>query len=114
MAFAGSYGVAVSYGRGTPVHGILVAVPSAAWDSRMLLRSSRLYVQGYLAHKKTPPPRILQFDYALGPVVVLWRGAVSYERGTPAAHLTPPHGAPGWYPRSSPSSIRATTGVPRL
>jgi len=40
-------------------------------------------LQGYLAHKKTPPPRTLQEPYAWGPMVVLGGGAVSYERGTP-------------------------------
>ena len=29
-------------------------------------------VQGYLAHKKTPPRRTLQWGHAFGPVVVLW------------------------------------------
>ncbi|KAJ1480153.1 hypothetical protein T484DRAFT_1901603 [Baffinella frigidus] len=39
-------------------------------------------VQGYLAHKKAPPPRTLQQAYALGPMVVLGGEALSYERGT--------------------------------
>ena len=42
-----------------------------------------LWVQGYLAHKKHPLPRTLQWDYTLGPLVVLGGGALSYERGTP-------------------------------
>ena len=40
-------------------------------------------VQGYLAHKKRPPPRTLQHDYTQGPMVALGEVAVSYERGTP-------------------------------
>ena len=39
-------------------------------------------VQGYLAHKKLPSPRTLQWDYAKGPTVALGE-AISYERGTP-------------------------------
>ena len=37
-------------------------------------------VQGYLAHKKAPPPtcRALQLACAQGPMVVLGRGALSY------------------------------------
>ena len=42
-------------------------------------------LQGFLAHKKLPPPRTLQYGYAYGPMVVLGGGAVSYERGTPVA-----------------------------
>ena len=39
--------------------------------------------QGYLAHKKQPPPRTLQQAYAQRPMVVLGEGgAFSYERGT--------------------------------
>ena len=30
--------------------------------------------QGHLAHKKEPPPRTLQYDYAQGPMVVLGGG----------------------------------------
>ena len=41
-------------------------------------------VQGYLAHKKHLPPRILQEDYTRGPTVVLGGGAVPFERDTPA------------------------------
>jgi len=50
-------------------------------------------LQGYLAHKKHPPPRTLQKDYNQGHMVVLGRGAVSYERGTPVnlpSTRTPP------------------------
>ena len=39
--------------------------------------------QGYLAHKKYPPPRTLQWDYAQVPMVFLGGGLVSYERGIP-------------------------------
>ena len=47
-------------------------------------------VQGYLAHKKLQPPRTLQEDCALGPMVALGGGAVSYERGTPVPGQHPP------------------------
>ena len=40
-------------------------------------------VQAYLAHKKQRPPRILQYDDAEGPMVVLGGAALSYARGTP-------------------------------
>ena len=40
-------------------------------------------LQGYLVHKKPPAHRTLQWGYAQDPMVVLGRGAVSYERGTP-------------------------------
>ena len=43
----------------------------------------RPYVQGYLAHKNTPPPRTLLYAYAYGPMVVRGGLAFSYERGTP-------------------------------
>ena len=36
-------------------------------------------VQGYLAHKKHPPPRALQEDYTQGAVVALGGFGVSYE-----------------------------------
>jgi len=39
-------------------------------------------LQGYLAHKKPHPPRIIKKGYVWGPTVVLEGGAVSYERGT--------------------------------
>ena len=35
---------------------------------------ARHTLQGYLAHKKLRPPRTLQQDYALGPMVVLGGG----------------------------------------
>ena len=41
-----------------------------------------LLAQGYLAHKKHPPPRTLQKGYTGGPMVVLGGNAFSYERGT--------------------------------
>ena len=44
-------------------------------------------VQGYRAHKKDPPPRSLQQDCTLGPMVALGGGAVSYERGTPVLRV---------------------------
>ena len=45
-------------------------------------RPLRGLLQGYLTHKKLPHPETLQLEHAEGPVVVLGRGAVSYERGT--------------------------------
>ena len=42
-------------------------------------------VQGYLAHKKHPPPRTLQWGCAQGPMVALGRGGGPCERGTPVA-----------------------------
>ena len=45
-------------------------------------------VQGYLAHKKHPPPGNLQYDYTLGLMVVLGGEAVSYERGTHVPDLS--------------------------
>ena len=42
-------------------------------------------VQGYLAHKKPPPPRTLQQDHAYGSMGVLGGWAFSYGRGTPHA-----------------------------
>jgi hypothetical protein len=44
-------------------------------------------LQGYLAHKKPPPPGTVHED--------LWGWAFSYERGTPAADQS---GAPGLCP----------------
>ena len=41
-------------------------------------------LQGYLAHKKQPPPRTLPEAWAQGPTVSLGEGAVSDERGTHA------------------------------
>ena len=43
-----------------------------------------VYVQGYLAHKKSHSPRTLHEDYAYGHMVSLGGGAFSYERGAPA------------------------------
>ena len=40
-------------------------------------------LQGYLTHKKQHRFQTLQKGYAWGPMVVLGRWAVSYERGTP-------------------------------
>jgi hypothetical protein len=48
-------------------------------------RSSESCLQGYLADEKHHIHRTLQKDYASGPTVVMWGGAVSYERGTPVA-----------------------------
>jgi len=38
-------------------------------------RSLRCHLQGYVAHKKQPPPRTLQQDYAWGPIVLLREGS---------------------------------------
>jgi len=43
----------------------------------------RRWVEGYLAQKKAPPHRTLQYDHALVPGVILGGRALSYERGTP-------------------------------
>ena len=40
-------------------------------------------VQGYLAHKKQPPPLGPPYDLGYSPTVGSWEGGVSYERGTP-------------------------------
>jgi len=47
------------------------------------------HIQGNLAHKKQPPPRTLQWDFAQGPMEVLEEGAVSFERGTPVEVCSP-------------------------
>jgi hypothetical protein len=57
----GSYGVAFSYERGTPVQGWAPSTRAMGMRSQWLQR-----LQGYLAHKKHPLPRTLQWDY-LGP-----------------------------------------------
>jgi len=44
-------------------------------------------VQGYLAHKKQPPPLGLPEGPRHKSAEGSWRGAVSYGRGTPAASL---------------------------
>jgi len=51
-----------------------------AATAAMMVRTPPL--QGYLAHTKQPPRRTLQWAYAEGPTVVLWGGAVPYERGS--------------------------------
>ena len=43
----------------------------------------KVFEEGYLAHKKPPPPRTLQLAYAQGPMVVIGEVAAFYERGTP-------------------------------
>ena len=40
-------------------------------------------LQGCLAHKKRPSRRTLHKPYAWRPMVVLWGGGDSYERGSP-------------------------------
>ena len=39
--------------------------------------------QEYLSHKKQRPPWTLQQECAQGPMVVLGKGSISHERGTP-------------------------------
>ena len=50
-------------------------------------------IQGYLAHKKQPPPLRPPLDLTTRPTVGSYGGAVSYERGTPVqggvAHTRP-------------------------
>ena len=46
--------------------------------------SAEVDMQGYLAHKNPPPPRIIIGSQAWGYCRVL-RGGVSYERGTPVS-----------------------------
>ena len=48
------------------------------------LRKEYTYRQGYLAHKKQPPPRTLQRSVQ-GHMVALGRGGVSLERDNPVA-----------------------------
>ena len=56
-------------------------------------------VHGYLAHKKPSPHGTLPYTYVYGPMVVLGRRALSYERGTPV-----PHG--GAFNPESPRPVR--------
>ena len=71
-------GAAVSFERGNPVRSEFF------WRlGPDLTRPSREGIQGYLAHKKPPPPRTLHQGSAYGPMVVLGGGAFSHERGTP-------------------------------
>ena len=53
------------------------------------VEARRVQLQGYLARKKTPPPRTLQEPYAQGPRVVLWGGALLGGRGTPCRGHNP-------------------------
>ena len=55
--------------------------PSAGWPTLLKLDPGCV-VHGYLAHTKQRFPRTLQKDIAKGLMMVLGRGAVSYERGT--------------------------------
>ena len=47
------------------------------------MKNSLVSMQGYLAHMRLQPPRILQQDCAKGPMVALGGDALSYARGTP-------------------------------
>ena len=50
-----------------------------------------VHVQGYLAHKKQPPPVGPPYSPGHNPTVGSLGGAVSYERGAPVrTRLTPP------------------------
>jgi hypothetical protein len=80
MALLG--GGTVSYERGTPVNGV---IPGAVFlrftfhasTESVLVGSSvgrASCVQGYLAHKKPPPRRTVQYDHAQAPMVVLGGG----------------------------------------
>ena len=59
-------------------------LPKMKWFCMIHFAPSRIQVQGYLAHKKTSP--VGPYSRTL-PRALLWssgKGAVSYERGTPA------------------------------
>ena len=61
-------------------------------------------VQGYLAHKKQPPPLRPPKGHRYFPTVGSWGNTVSYDRGTPVHFAIDPRGV-----------VRATWGVyPRL
>ena len=50
------------------------------------------YLQGYLAHKNLRPHMTLQWDYALGSMVVLIRGGdVFSEQSNPEPNSAPHH-----------------------
>ena len=66
--------------------------------------------QGYLAHNKPRPPRILQQDYAWGPTVVLGGRAVFHERGAPVAFASEPEYMSGYL--SLPCGVRVLSLVP--
>ena len=74
--YLGTYGdprgVGVSYKGGTPVEGHLSPMPFTPPPFSQACAPQR--VQGYLAHKKLPPPRTLPQAYAQGPRVVLGGG----------------------------------------
>ena len=55
-------------------------------------------LQGYLAHKKLPPPRTLQQDHASTPAVILWgkqflmsKAPLKWTRVRGRAPAPPPH-----------------------
>jgi hypothetical protein len=91
--------------------------PSALSSPPQLYRGASLIprptLQGYLAYKKTHPPRILPKAYAWGPRGVLGGWAFSYGRGTPVAlqgHLvhTKAHARPteGFQKRAPPYEVQ--------
>ena len=81
----GSWGGAFSYERGTPVHRACLIAATCGYPMQLMEQPRGCRVQGYLAHKKQQPRRILQKPYAWGPMVILGRWAVFYERGTPCS-----------------------------
>ena len=58
-----------------------------AWTHHV--QAQGLHILGYLAHKKTPPPRTLQQAYAYGPMMVVGGGAASDGRGTSVLRTSP-------------------------
>ena len=80
---------------------------------RATFRGAPFFAQGYLAHKKQHPPGTLHHDSALGPMVALGEGAVSYERGTPVARMARASGEGGAKTQSTVILFRVGTGVPR-
>ena len=76
----------VSYERGAPVQNQLAyEIGICAFLPVERYTGGSVHLQGYLAHKKLPPHRKLQLDYAQGPMAILGGGAVSHERGTPVS-----------------------------
>ena len=78
-----------------------------------------LWVQGYLAHQKTPTPLGPPQDHGHRPTVGTLGGAFSYLRGTPVSGLTTCSGQTHALPEDTVKSAHdlsldsAHTGVPR-
>jgi hypothetical protein len=64
-------------------------------------------VQGYVAHKKHPPPRNPQYDFTEGPTVDLGGVVVSYERCTPV------QAAAGEYTHEATAQVASTNARPQ-